>query len=49
MIHLLARKNLLLSCILDQQKLNIVFRATILKTLGRVGCFFLRIETNCVK
>jgi len=36
-----------------QKKLNLVFRATVLKTLGRVGSiilfFLLRIETSIIK
>jgi len=33
----------------EAKKNNLVLRATVLKTLGRVGCFLLRIETSIIK
>ena len=36
--------------LLRPKKINLVFMATVLKTLGRVGSvFFLRIETSIIK
>jgi len=31
------------------KKINLVFRATVLKILGRVGSVFFRIETSIIK
>jgi len=42
--------NLSYNYLLRQNKNNLVFRATVLKTLGRVGSvFFLRIKTSIIK